>query len=94
MKRCLFCYQLLTANEKDFHSSCSKKMFGLPQSPDLPYTEMQMKDLAIQVIQSQMTVTGVQPKLSLEISKGEQTNDPKRFKIVSLWGRKCSNNLF
>ena len=45
-----------------------------------------MKDLAIQVIQSQMTVTGVQPKLSLEISKGEQTNDPKRFKIVSLWG--------
>lgn len=86
MKRCLYCYKLLTANEIDFHPGCSKKIFGQPLAPELPYTETQMIELATQVIQSQMTVTGVQAKLSLEVAQGKSVNEPKRFKIVSLWG--------
>lgn len=45
-----------------------------------------MKDLALQVIQSQLTVTGVQPKLSLNLTGGENKKEPKRFTIVGLWG--------
>jgi serine/threonine-protein kinase HipA len=42
--------------------------------------------LATQMIKSQMTVTGVQPKLSLDIANGASKNEPKRFTIVGLWG--------
>lgn len=86
IKRCLYCYTPLSENEIDFHAGCSKKIFGQPVPPELPYTENKLEDLAMQVIQSQMTVTGVQPKLSLHITKGENKNDPKKFTIVGLWG--------
>jgi serine/threonine-protein kinase HipA len=86
MSRCLYCYQLLAENEVDFHNSCSKKIFGLPTPPELPYTELQMEELALQIVRSQITVTGVQPKLSLDIASGMNKNEPKRFTIVGLWG--------
>ena len=84
--RCLYCYQALSEKEVDFHASCSKKIYGSATPPELPYDESQMKDLALQVIQSQMTVTGVQPKLSLNLAAGENKKEPKRFSIVGLWG--------
>ena len=84
--RCLYCYRPLSEKEVDFHASCSKKFFGSSTSPELPYDESQMKDLALQVIQSQMTVTGVQPKLSLNLAGGENKKKPKRFTIVGMWG--------
>lgn len=84
--RCLYCYQPLSEKEVDFHASCSKKIYGSAAPPELPYDESQMKDLALQVIQSQMTVTGVQPKLSLNLTDGENKKEPKRFTIVGLWG--------
>ncbi|MDP3645431.1 MAG: HipA domain-containing protein [Bacteroidota bacterium] len=86
MSRCLYCYQLLANNEVDFHAACSKKIFGHPTPPELPYTETQMKDLALQIIRSQVSVTGVQPKISLDVSPGQNKNEPKRFTIVGLWG--------
>ncbi|AXE17855.1 type II toxin-antitoxin system HipA family toxin [Runella rosea] len=86
MKRCLYCYQLLGPTETDFHASCSKKIFGNATPPALPYTENQMEELATQVIRSQMTVTGVQPKLSLEIVSGKKKTESQRFTIVGLWG--------
>jgi serine/threonine-protein kinase HipA len=86
MKRCLFCYQPLGANDIDFHPACSKKIFNQPTPPELPYTEKQMEDLARQVVQSQITITGVQPKLSLDLSSGEGRNENKRLTIVGLWG--------
>ena len=84
--RCLYCYQLLNKDEKDFHPSCSKKIFDKPISPVLPFNEAQMEELATQIIRSQIAVTGVQPKLSLEIIKGSSKNEPERFTIVGLWG--------
>ena len=86
MKRCLYCYQLLNEKEVDFHNSCSKKIFEQSIPPVLPYTENQMEELATKVIQSQMTVTGVQPKLSLGLVSGDVKTDPNRFTIVGLWG--------
>ena len=86
MAKCLYCYKELNEGEKDFHKSCSKKMFGTPSVPELPYTRENLTDLARQVIRSQTTLTGVQAKLSLDINKGGK-NEPERFTIVGLWGR-------
>lgn len=86
MEKCLYCYKELAAGEKDFHKACSKKMFGTPVAPELPYTRENLTDLARQVIRSQTTLTGVQAKLSLDINKGRK-KETDRFTIVGLWGR-------
>ena len=86
MAKCLYCYKELNEGEKDFHKACSKKMFGAPSVPELPYTRENLTDLAKQVIRSQTTLTGVQAKLSLDINKGGR-NEADRFTIVGLWGR-------
>jgi serine/threonine-protein kinase HipA len=86
MKRCLYCYAELANGNEDFHSRCSKKMFGTPIPPELPFTEDQMLQLAEKVVKSQTTVTGVQPKLSLHIEKISKKDVPQRFTIVGLWG--------
>lgn len=86
MRRCLFCYLELESTEIDFHAACSKKMFGQTIPPVLPYSAEQMHELGTEVIKSQMTVTGVQPKLSLDIASTKTKNEPKRFSIVGLWG--------
>lgn len=86
MSNCLFCYQPLTANEQDFHASCSKKIFGQPTPPSLPYSEKDLEPLAKEVIQSQTAVTGVQAKLSLHITGNNKEGTERRFTIVGLWG--------
>lgn len=85
MNRCLYCYQELSEGEIDFHPRCAKKIFGSKTVPLLPYTKDEIKQLAEQVIRSQTTITGVQAKLSLDISAPD--NQPQRFTIVGLWGR-------
>lgn len=85
MKRCLYCYQELTDREIDFHPRCANKIFGSADIPLLPYTKDKIEALALQVVRSQTTLTGVQAKLSLNIEKTK--GEPKRFTIVGLWGR-------
>ncbi|MFV0587574.1 HipA domain-containing protein [Bacteroides reticulotermitis] len=86
MERCLYCYKELEEGQKDFHPRCAKKIFGSTTAPVLPYTRGQISELATKVIRSQTTLTGVQPKLSLDINKG-QGEEARRFTIVGLWGR-------
>ena len=86
MERCLYCYKELNENEKDFHKTCSKKIFGTPTVPELPYTHDNITTLATQIIRSQTTLTGVQPKLSLDLNKGSHEG-MNRFTLVGLWGR-------
>ena len=86
MTRCLFCYLPLAENEVDFHATCSKKIFGQPTLPALPYSEADLEPLAKEVIQIQKAVTGVQAKLSLHITNNNQEGEGKRFTIVGLWG--------
>ncbi|MEN9882889.1 MAG: putative kinase Y4dM [Bacteroidota bacterium] len=86
MSNCLFCYQPLAANEHDFHTSCSKKIFGQLTSPALPYSEEDLEPLAKEVIQSQTAVTGVQAKLSLHITGNNKEGTERIFTIVGLWG--------
>ena len=86
MKRCLYCYQPLNGNETDFHPVCSRKIFDQAVPPEFPYTEAQMANLALKVVQSQVSVTGVQAKLSLHLESPEGRRSLKRFTIVGLWG--------
>ena len=86
MRRCLYCYGPLGEEKSEFHSACSRKIFGTPNPPELPYSEDQMLQLAEKVVKSQTTVTGVQPKLSLHLEKLAKKDEPQRFTIVGLWG--------
>ena len=86
MKQCLYCYKEIEEEERDFHKSCSKKIFGSIIPPELPYSHDKIADLANEIIRAQTTVTGVQPKLSLDILNGGKKGS-QRFTIVGLWGR-------
>ena len=83
MSKCLYCYKELGEDEVDFHKRCSKKFFGVPTAPELPYSLDELDTLAAQVIKSQTTLTGVQAKLSLHLDRHEGS---KRLTIVGLWG--------
>ena len=83
MSKCLYCYKELEPGEVDFHKSCCKKFFGTHTAPSLDYTRAQMDELAAQVIRSQTTLTGVQPKLSLNLDKHK---DSQKLTIVGLRG--------
>lgn len=86
MKRCLYCYEPLHDKELDFHASCSKKIFGLPSPPVVPFSEVDFESLATELIQNQTAITGVQTKLSLHITSNNTVEPLKRFTIVGLWG--------
>lgn len=86
MRRCLYCYDDLGEEKSEYHKPCSRKIFGTLTSPELPYSEDQMMQLAEKVVKSQSTVTGVQPKLSLYIEKISKKDEPQRFTILGLWG--------
>jgi serine/threonine-protein kinase HipA len=73
-------------SEIEFHSACSRKIFGTPNPPELPCSEDQMLQLAEKVVKSQTTVTGVQPKLSLHLEKPAKKGEPQWFTIVGLRG--------
>ncbi len=83
MCKCLYCYKELEEGQKDFHPGCARKFFGTPDAPLLEYRREELDALAAQVIQAQTSLTGVQPKLSLNLHKHEGSN---RLTIVSLWG--------
>lgn len=86
MRRCLYCYKPLDEEKLEFHAACSRKIFGTPNPPELPYSEDEMLQLAEKVVKSQTSVTGVQPKLSLHLEKLAKKDEPQRFTIVGLWG--------
>lgn len=83
MNRCLYCYKELGEGQKDFHPGCARKFFGTADAPLLEYRREDLDALAAQVIQAQTSLTGVQPKLSLNLHKHEGSN---RLTIVGLWG--------
>lgn len=84
---CLACYQPVFNGEGEFHQECSKKIFMQNEAPVLGYTEKELAELGLQVIRSRFSVTGVQPKISLDFEKERKNQESKRFTIVGLWGQ-------
>ena len=83
MCKCLYCYQPLLDGQKGFHPGCARKFFDTKETPLLEYRHEDLDSLAEQVIRAQTSLTGVQPKLSLNLSKHEGCS---RLTIVGLWG--------
>lgn len=84
MSKCLYCYKDLQNGETNYHAACVRRFFGKDGVPAMPYTHNDIHDLAKQVVRAQITITGVQPKLSMDI---EQVDNHARFTIVGLWGK-------
>lgn len=82
--KCLYCYQSLNEDEIDFHPACAKKIFGTTTAPIIDFDLKQLDELAKQIIIKSVAVTGVQPKLSLELEK--QKGELSRLTIVGLNG--------
>ncbi len=68
------------------HPSCAAKMFGIDKAVELPFTERDIAQLATSVIQHHSVVPGVQPKLSLHVSRRRGVSLQDRFTIVGVWG--------
>ena len=83
MSKCLYCYHELEEGQKDFHPQCARKFFGTKDIPLLEYRHEDLDRLAEHVIRAKTSLTGVQPKLSLNLSKHEGNS---RLTIVGLWG--------
>lgn len=91
--RCLYCYKELTerdmarpAGDSGFHASCSKKMFGQVVPPVFDFTDDSLTELAMQMVTVPRTVTGVQPKLSLDIEKVGSGVEGSRFTVMGVSG--------
>ncbi|MDD5150518.1 MAG: HipA domain-containing protein [Flavobacterium sp.] len=85
-RRCLYCYEPLFDTTSDFHQACNKRFFGQLKTPQLAYSLDNLQELATQVIQSQMAVTGVQAKVSLSLYRKQEKNLTKKLTIVGLYG--------
>lgn len=84
--RCLGCYRELESGQLDYHPLCSRKLFGSPLPPELPFTEQDLLDLAEQSVLRSTTVTGAQTKLSVGLLRGKGASAPDRLTITGVWG--------
>jgi len=85
-QNCLGCYQKLLASEVGgYHISCSKKLFGTANPPIVDFSADQLEELAKQSLVRQLGLTGVQPKISVNIEKHKDA-PAHRLMIVGLWG--------
>lgn len=72
MNRCLCCGKALnTPTAHSWHISCIKAFFGTTELPDIDVSEDILNQLAIDSTSKGYTVTGVQKKLSLHLSREE-----------------------
>lgn len=83
--KCLYCYQKLEDSETYFHKKCSRKLFGTENAPLLDLSLSEIEDYAVDILKRSVSVTGVQPKLSVDIKKSK--NAPSRLTLVGLWGQ-------
>ena len=86
MRKCLYCYKELEEGQKDFHPRCARKFFGTKDVPLLEYKHEELDQLAEQVIRAQTSLTGVQPKLSLNLDKhdgGEIISSSHKRRVTS-----------
>ncbi|MFZ1379715.1 MAG: HipA domain-containing protein [Saprospiraceae bacterium] len=82
--KCLYCYKPLLENEQDFHAVCTKRMFGTNQAPKIDFNLKDLEKLAKEIVVRSIAITGVQPKLSLDLEK--HRNQISRLTIVGLYG--------
>jgi len=83
MNKCLYCYKDVDS-DSDFHVACSLTFFGTEISPKIEYSLDEMNALALQVVERSVSVTGVQPKLSMSVLTDNKTDS--RLTVVGALG--------
>ena len=83
--KCLYCYEAHD-DSNDFHESCAKNFFGSTSAPNLSYNLDDMVELATQVLERSVAVTGVQPKLSMSLIKSKAKDHDYRLTVVGALG--------
>jgi serine/threonine-protein kinase HipA len=84
-KHCLACFEPVS-EDGEYHPRCCKKIFLTGQPPTIEFTLKDMETLAEKSIQVRAGVTGVQPKLSVDLEK-TSAKAPARLTVVGLWGQ-------
>ncbi|HRE41942.1 MAG TPA: HipA domain-containing protein [Ignavibacteria bacterium] len=86
---CLICYNKLQKGEIDYHKVCINKFFNSEEIPIFEIDEDDLEKSAKTMIEKHFSVTGVQPKILLELISDKKTKikketSPKRtfFKII------------
>ncbi len=88
MKRCLCCGKELRnssneiENNTGWHTRCIKKFFGTKNLPDIDVDNEKLKQIAVQSTEKGFTVPGVQKKLSLHLTQGNNT-EKARLTLVN-----------
>ncbi len=83
-RKCLYCYKEISDSEFEFHPVCSKKFFGTEIPPMIDFDLNDIEELAVKTLGRNISLTGVQPKLSLEIKSSKE--EGRRLTIVGFWG--------
>lgn len=83
-KRCLLCYELLTESHLLYHTKCCNKFFGSKNPPEIDFDLDEIEKMALKYLGKNWSMTGVQPKLSLETEKVGKSHF--RLTITGLWG--------
>jgi serine/threonine-protein kinase HipA len=81
MPNCCFCYQPVPAEEGAYHRQCCQRFFGIGHIPALDLDTHGLQEVALQTAKQQIALTGVQPKLSAQL-----TPEKARLTLVGLWG--------
>lgn len=87
MAKCLFSYQP-TSGEKEYIEKYCRRFFGIANIPELHLDKTLLAELALKTVNQRIAITGVQPKLSVNLEKNrlEKGRNNSRLTIVGLWG--------
>lgn len=83
--QCLGCYLPLEEDIR-YHKSCSKKLFGTDEMPNVDFGTEDLEELAKKSINNHLALTGVQQKISVNLDKHKNSPD-HRLMMVDLWGQ-------
>ena len=85
--RCLICCGVLAESDPShYHSRCSRAFFERSTPPEIPHGLLDIESLARQEIAQRLAVTGIQPKISVDLTAAGDDRVP-RLSFVGLWGR-------
>jgi len=90
MNKCLCCYKPLDVSSQsivEYHETCSNGLFGTLLVPSISLSQDDIAEMAQNLLLGQRSVTGVQPKLSIDLSKADLQAGPARITMVGMWGR-------
>jgi serine/threonine-protein kinase HipA len=83
-EKCLGCYEELDKElPGNYHTACSKKLFGTEIPPEINFGLNDLEELAIKSLTNHLGITGVQPKISTQLAKKE--NDPTHRLMIVDW---------